>query len=666
VLKLFENKFSAIRAALAKTPLLSFGPRDQIVLLGVALENANRHHVKQEGEKARLRGHLDPTTLVNSSASQIDAGTLSNDLLETLADETDLLLRYIYWKHPFPFNELADQDKQPDTSPQPDLNYSQILGEAYKLAAVWLATANVYHNVKFRGWRLVPGEEGLSFSPPNSKDFLRERVSIARHQLDVFSQTGIAFQLPEGRHAFNCYQKLLSNHMDSASIDPQSLFLELSSAPNSWRSLYSQPITLEVHIRDLFTNSYFDDFRNINVGRKPKTCTGYDLLRALKLLYFLGDIVKSKTQKQLEGGQVNHLLLCPRIKEASLVDILVRFADVNPDSASTAIDLCKFDRTRRAFDLWFTPLLPIANGVSMFLPSLPKALHPIRFGEAHLALAGHDFTSRGPAFEKDLRDQLRKRRVQVCENPIGFEASDGKQVEYDLFAWFKGYAIVGEAKCMKHCASAVEYFGAESEIRHAVVQMLRRIRLLQSEWEAIRKRAGLELPPSPPLKGKVIGVVVTNTSTFSGRLLEGVHIIDAKALMRYFEGPEMSAMTMNGPGQFGSSIEMARIWKRGIPEPSEFREYLRLPPQIEWILRNTSLKMIPIPAIGETDQELLVAEAHIEIPSLGLGRLPARKPKPLATSDPEWTPFFGRELPRNMACPCGSGNKFKRCCGRGK
>jgi hypothetical protein len=34
-----------------------------------------------------------------------------------------------------------------------------------------------------------------------------------------------------------------------------------------------------------------------------------------------------------------------------------------------------------------------------------------------------------------------------------------------------------------------------------------------------------------------------------------------------------------------------------------------------------------------------------------------------AAAEPVRTPWFGRNAPRNAKCPCGSGAKFKRCCG---
>jgi uncharacterized protein YchJ len=71
---------------------------------------------------------------------------------------------------------------------------------------------------------------------------------------------------------------------------------------------------------------------------------------------------------------------------------------------------------------------------------------------------------------------------------------------------------------------------------------------------------------------------------------------------------------------------------------------------------------LPIPAYyPEPEQKFVEGMAELEANDKSLRLNDSLTRKTLASSQPE----AGPPIPRNAPCPCGSGEKFKRCCGRG-
>jgi uncharacterized protein YecA (UPF0149 family) len=114
--------------------------------------------------------------------------------------------------------------------------------------------------------------------------------------------------------------------------------------------------------------------------------------------------------------------------------------------------------------------------------------------------------------------------------------------------------------------------------------------------------------------------------------------------------PESAALT----GESGKNNLLGRALRRDSEGPKVLPK----------ILRYLSLVMKELHSASDAYQELIYLIAHQKTKTKPTSIPKAEAPQPETAAPPE-SPESPVQTPRNAACPCGSGQKFKRCCGEG-
>jgi len=85
----------------------------------------------------------------------------------------------------------------------------------------------------------------------------------------------------------------------------------------------------------------------------------------------------------------------------------------------------------------------------------------------------------------------------------------------------------------------------------------------------------------------------------------------------------------------------------------EFLTYVQEPPQIRIVQEHMKSELLQLPRVKANDPAIMTLHASYVAPTLDSF---------VATQEREHSTPRSR-LPRNVPCPCGSGRKYKHCCG---
>lgn len=301
-------------------------------------------------------------------------------------------------------------------------------------------------------------------------------------------------------------------------------------------------------------------------------------------------------------------------------------------------------------DIFSKPLLKVNDNELLFCESLIEQLNIERCIEKLLQKYDVDLKPVGKQFENKLIDRLKDiAGINVNTNPIQFQAYDGRDVEFDFLGTLEDCLLLFEFKSVLIPYDESEVYKREKMIKEGIEQVKRRRDIIKNDWDKIRSQANIELLKEPYSEEKIIKLVCTNIYDFTTLKIEGIRITDESTLLKYFTNPFVGVYSK---GKNATEIIGAEfIWKTGKPTVTEFLEYLDKPVTVGMIPECFKDEFKAIPAF---EGDFLIGFNDVIL---------AKDPYRVAINQRRQI-VKGAKVYPNDPCPCGSGKKYKRCCGK--
>ena len=246
----------------------------------------------------------------------------------------------------------------------------------------------------------------------------------------------------------------------------------------------------------------------------------------------------------------------------------------------------------------------------MLIPSLGKELNLIRLFESHFLQWDIEFSDRGELFENEIRKKLSDNNITVTKKPIEFNASDGRQIEYDVIVYFDNNLFIIEAKCLKNPYTPYDKKSCKAQIDKGIKQLKRREKTLYKDWDKIREVSNINLPKEPPREKNIKSILITNIFNFTGFENNKVRVTDLRSFLRYFESSHVKRIILK-ENEVEESVHK-KIWKNGEPSAEELWNFIKQPIALERIIKNINLKYRPIQKINNADNILAIPYTEID------------------------------------------------------
>lgn len=583
-LPVLNQWFSAVAERLERSSFFDRSPASQLQTIAALFEDQARL-ADRRVHKAIIRNYhwtkvVDPRLLMSIGPRLSEqAGVSYITVFQAQGEILELIIRYLLWKHRGQFGK-----PEKNICPYND----EEVAEVFYLADLQIHLRTIWTAVQHLDWFPTSQDGAVVFLPRSPREYVLSQVAFFReymylHQLGL-TATAWTAEVDEQRRRFIKY-----------------LATSIRRARKNWLSDLSPhavnkalwPDSVFVVQLDALERQYAVDLRDVAFGPVGHQVSAAALLLGIRFLDVVSEAFKEAVWKSW-SSKTRFEELCPIIPISALVRKLSESTRLSLKEAGDVLRLFIFNRDSKELEIWHQPLIPWDQDTVMFLPSIASAIDVYKFFEAHLAASGFAFEERGPVFEEEVRQALRKCGLQVSDK-IVFLASDGAEIDYDLLAKCRDFYIVGEVKCLKMPTELGQMHRPWHAIRKGIEQVKRRCTLLYSDWNQVRQRCSFSLPSEPPDPDHVVPLVVTNILTHTGLEVQGVHIADLRCVVRYFSGSPITKQPVARGRFVGEEEVIQEIWANGEPTLKEFVSYLKNPPQVSEMakLLTPSIQMLP-------------------------------------------------------------------------
>lgn len=568
---------------LYKDGLFDIPVKQMIHMLCVFLENQNRFTDIELTQKLGKNGYID---MMQSDVADITVDSGSNisltDNIEAGIEIAKSLIAYLFYMGR---KEMDNEYVRPvDVSPYnlPNINKISKLGlHRQTLDLIW-------EKVKYQNWRpkafSQSGEIIRYFQPQNKNDFRLARAAIERgiykDRIEIFNNLSKESINEELLFVYNT-TKEVSKSIDLFNVD--TLF-EIN------KEVYVECINHQwnqnsIHIKDL---SYISDkFLESNYFGRNKSINFIMYLNFVYYLQILGKIYSGRSHHNFEvNNRENYRFLAPVVAREKLISHFISLYEYDEEVVTELVDLLtykpkpKSKKVKYLGDLFSQPMVYVGVNDLILVPAITEQLNIARMIEQQISLWEIKVSKKGFGFEDEIIKMLQLcPLLNVNVNKIKFEAYDGESVEFDFIGTFEDKILLIEMKCIRKQYSPKEYYLREKDVLYGVEQVNRRVKVLMEDWEEIRKRASIKLPPNPPAENDIIKLVCLNVLDFTGRQIDGVSIIDESMLLKYFLSGETQAKSISIKGS--SVLQTKSIWSKGYPTVEELLAFVKMPVAVQ-------------------------------------------------------------------------------------
>ena len=297
-----------------------------------------------------------------------------------------------------------------------------------------------------------------------------------------------------------------------------------------------------------------------------------------------------------------------RIEIQSLKNYLLKRSHSTKEEVEAFLS---FIETKDRINFWNEQLLN-RNGYYYFLllPLVsPNILYLI---DIWLEKGGVDLGSRGPLFEKSIKDRLdeiltKKNYFFNISNKSKFYNSRNEFEEIDLVLSLKNLIIIAEVKCVKFPFEPREISNSLLRIQKGAQQINRKLKFVKDNSSDLTDDIeGVETKEIVPL-------VICNYPIFTGFSIEGVQIIDFFLMEAYFSSGRLQ--------QTKITFEKGEIENEHVGElkfyddedqcSSNFLDHMKNPPAVEEIKSLVEVKMNKITS-DELNYQVYVQAAEFK------------------------------------------------------
>lgn len=338
-----------------------------------------------------------------------------------------------------------------------------------------------------------------------------------------------------------------------------------------------------------------------------------DIFSAFRYLYTYSKIYLTATLDYFDQNNPStYDLLVPSISIDYFCKNFASISSIDIKKATKLINCFIFNtetaKKKALGDLFTRPLVQINTKQVLLCEILLGQTNLMRSVET--LLTGHDvnLAQVGKDFEKFLISELAKgEEIKVNTNHVVFNAYDGKQVEFDCVATLEDYLLLIEAKSVLTPYDFDEYSKRKEFLQYGIEQVNRRSLVVQRDWEEFKRQVNIPLPDTPFSDDRIIKIVCTDIMNFTGLSIDGVTIIDDRALVRYFTDPYISEVKRAGDK---ITSKRQRVLWGAIDKPSveEFKKYIEEPFAQTCILRCIEEQEYPIPILDKNDKPIVILD----------------------------------------------------------
>ena len=626
--------------------------------------------------------------------------TSISDNFESMLESINELIHYLYFQHGKklrPKEEIKNIDFNL-IHPYKNIDfqlYMYIAGQRTSLRRIEEGIRYGYYSFDFFK-KTENGARCFLFNLENDDKYKARRFGILRREYQ-FQQYGLMCSL--GEPGLVKQHELLSQLADilvKAQTD-KPLLIDLSQfhADSALFQKAEEIAASKISVVKSLTKDYY-------LGCQVKGVKILDYLCTYKYLFTLAEIFNIASLHLIDQD-----LESTYVKEICLVDIsylsseLSRIHNYELRYAEKLIDRFVFhEKNNRYDDVFAQPLLKISDSQVVLSQALMEQVNLDRGIERQFIRYDKNISQVGRKFEEYFINSLNRGYRQssidfhlkeipnfaVNTNKIKFIAFDGKEIEFDVIAMLGDYIILTELKAIMSSYDLDDLETRKSNLKEAVKQLYRREESLLSDWEKIRALVSIKLPEQPIDRDHIVLIVCTDSYDYTPLKNGKVFITDDSTYLKYFTHPYVDNI-IAGEKQLDIA-PIKSLWAKGYPDAKEFMEYLMEPITIHFISDCIIKQQIPVIVIDEQDfalfyEDYILTKDPIRSATLGITDYSAEddinlnsKEQPdeqQATAQDLKAEFKSKNIigerkmkgrDRNKPCPCGSGKKFKKCCGK--
>lgn len=378
-----------------------------------------------------------------------------------------------------------------------------------------------------------------------------------------------------------------------------------------------------------------------------------DLINMYEFLYTYSQIYMEATTKNFnQDDYTTYKYMVPVVSLEYLLNEFIRLYGYEKNIAKKLLDNFVYHENlkKEEGDIFSRPLLKINKSQVLLCESLIEQINIERNVEQWLKKYDVDLTPVGYQFEDKLRKKIGSiNGIEVNTNKFTFKAYDGKDVEFDFIGTFDDYLLLFEFKSVLIPYDESEVLKREDVIKEGVEQIKRRCEIVKYDWDKIRENVNIPLPEKPYSEDRIIKLVCTNVYDFTTLVIDEIMITDESTLLKYFTDPFVAIYSKES--KMTEILNAEFLWKDGKPSVSEFVAYLKKPVTIGKITEYLEDEIKTIPAF---EDDYLIAFEDV-----CLSKDPIRE-----TINQKRQIKKGKKIYPNDPCPCGSGKKYKKCCGK--
>lgn len=381
-----------------------------------------------------------------------------------------------------------------------------------------------------------------------------------------------------------------------------------------------------------------------------------DLLNAHEFLYIISlAYIKASLEEFNENNYASYRYLAPYVKIESLVCLFAKLYGLCNEKAQNIIHEFVYDKNalKNGGDIFMQPLVKVDNENIILCQTLIENMNLNRNIEKSFQKRKIDLSQVGKEYEKHMINELKDSKyIKVNTNKVEFLAYDGKNVEFDFLAVMNEYLLLIEFKSILTPYGDKELNDRRRTITEGVKQVLRRVEIIQKDWMKVKKMVDINLPDEPYPNDRIIKIVCTDIYDFTTLNMEGVIITDDSVLLKYFTAPTINEVKVSKKSMTYTAVK--KLWTNNIPNPEEFLRYLEKPDAVSCFFEALHEKTMPI--IGfEGDNQIIFKDIYL-----------VKDPfeNYYKREESGYALIKDRKIYPNEKCPCGSGKKYKKCCGK--
>jgi len=636
--KLFYENNTSNTKRLKNSKFFEFSLSEQLRMICIFLQDQSRMMQDKINEniqnKSVVTGMEADTTFFDTAYVPNNQSSAS-DGYEAKLEIYNVLIQYLYYIKAEEL-EKSEADNHGDIHPYELPSFEELSIIAYQR----MMYLKLEEKFRYSNWKISSGKNEYEkdtylFEPFKVEYCVAHEVAIYRRQIQYINSLLFSSVISENDldPIYNLSKKVDIDLFELHKIakDEYEVAKEYLVSARSAVKSGCKPYYLKCKIGDLSVDDLLD---------------GYEFLNIISKIY-----ITACMDKFNQDDHSCYKYLAPLIDLADLTDSFAKLYDLHIEKAKNIISEFVYDvkTSKDDGDIFTRPLIKVNKTKIILCQTLIEQMNMNRNIEKALQRKKVKLSKTGTEYEKYLIEQLKNNEfVKVNTNKVEFLAYDGKNVEFDFLGVLNDFLLLIECKSVLTPYDDKELCDRRGTIHEGVGQVLRRVKIVQNDWNKIREMVNIELPPNPYPEDKIIKIVCTDIYDFTTLIMDGVRITDDSTLLKYLTNPIISKVQISRKQNIITPVKV--LWKNGRPNPQELIEHLDNPNTVSHFVNCIHEHQVPIVYFAD-DNCVVFKDMYLdEDPFVKDIERDAEKEK--------------IKIYPNDKCPCGSGKKYKKCCGK--